>query len=167
MKDHAPPPASLVRRVLASVLDFVILLSIIFLPAGAAGVALAINGRSADSPAVTWFISLAAVCAAGLYSTWTMAGEGQSTWGQRALGLRNYHLEDGRLDVSTALGRYVVSMLSSFFMLGYLTAFFSVRRQTLHDRLMNTVVIDAKTHERLMVIREQQDAPASAQAEPR
>ncbi|TFZ03472.1 RDD family protein [Ramlibacter rhizophilus] len=140
-------PASLKRRVLAAVLDTAILF-VLVLPAGmAVGFGVVLAGGQPDSPAVTFWGSLVGVLVGGVYSVWTMAGPAQSTWGQRAVGLRNYHLSEGMLDASTALGRYVVSMLSSsFFMLGYLTALFSRRRQTLHDMLLDTMVVDRHTH---------------------
>lgn len=141
-------PASLRRRTLAALLDTAILF-VLILPGGIAlGAGMVLAGRQPDSPAVTFWGSMLGVAVAGVYSVWTMAGPRQSTWGQRALGLRNYHLREGKLDASIALGRYVVSMLSSsFLMLGYFTAMFSARRQTLHDMLLGTVVIDRHTHE--------------------
>lgn len=162
-----PTPASLTRRSLAAVLDSAILLLLILPASVVFGVGCALAGAAPDSPLVSMGGTIIGLTLAGLYSVWTMSGPGQSTWGQRALGLRNYHLRDGRLDASVALGRYVLSMLSStMFMMGYLTAFWSKRRQTLHDMLLGTMVVSETSHAVAMSRRRRHASPRFADTVP-
>lgn len=82
-----------------------------------------------------------AILAVVAYQVLTLA-MGGATLGMRALGLRVV-MEDGTpIGTWQAFIRTIFSIFpSSFFGLGYLTAFFSDKRQTWHDRFAGTVVV--------------------------
>ncbi|MBL9010060.1 MAG: RDD family protein [Alphaproteobacteria bacterium] len=77
-----------------------------------------------------------------LYFAVMEAGRAGSTVGKRAFDLYVTR-EDGRpLGLAAALGRNVIKVLSSFiFPIAILVAFFSRRRQGIHDRIVGTVVV--------------------------
>ena len=70
------------------------------------------------------------------------AGRGGATIGKRSFDLMVTR-EDGRpLGFAAALGRNAIKVLSSFiFPVAILVAFFSRRRQGIHDRIVGTVVV--------------------------
>lgn len=77
-----------------------------------------------------------------LYFAVMEAGRAGSTVGKRAFDL-HVTREDGRpLGFAAALGRNTIKVLSSFiFPIAILVAFFSRRRQGIHDRIVGTVVV--------------------------
>ncbi len=77
-----------------------------------------------------------------LYFAAMEAGRGGATIGKRSFDLMVTR-EDGRpLGFAAALGRNAIKVLSSFiFPVAILVAFFSRRRQGIHDRIVGTVVV--------------------------
>ncbi|MBY0506051.1 MAG: RDD family protein [Bryobacteraceae bacterium] len=66
----------------------------------------------------------------------------QATLGKLALGLRVVRTDGSTLTWGRAIGRYFAQLLSSVILLiGYIMAAFDDRKQALHDRLCDTVVI--------------------------
>lgn len=66
----------------------------------------------------------------------------QATIGKKAFGLAVVTTSGNRLSFPRATGRYLARLLSgSLFGMGYVVAVFSVKKQTLHDMLANTLVV--------------------------
>jgi uncharacterized RDD family membrane protein YckC len=78
-----------------------------------------------------------------LYTVITQAGNNQATFGQRASDLILVKSDGTRASALRVMGRYFASIFSSiFFKLGYVVAIFTKRKQTIHDLLTDTVVIE-------------------------
>lgn len=78
-----------------------------------------------------------------LYTVITQAGNKQATYGQRALDLIIVKDDGTRASILQIVSRYFISIFSSiFFKLGYVIAVFTKRKQTVHDLLASTVVIE-------------------------
>jgi uncharacterized RDD family membrane protein YckC len=100
--------------------------------------------KGAGSPAgagLKLFVLLAPLVYYGLCES----GQHRSTWGKRWMGLRVYR-SDGETPVGflRAAGRYVLRMVSSILLLGYIIAFFTERKQALHDLASDAVVYQAE-----------------------
>jgi uncharacterized RDD family membrane protein YckC len=137
-RDSLDEPAHLGVRFVAMLIDSAILTSFFF----AAIFVLVLKG-SASSLSVgftllIWLVPL-------LYYGLCESGKHRSTWGKRWMGLCVYR-SDGETPVGflRAAGRYVLRMVSSILMLGYIIAFFSERKQALHDLASDTVVYQAE-----------------------
>jgi uncharacterized RDD family membrane protein YckC len=79
-----------------------------------------------------------------LYTVSLQAGIKQSTWGQRAVGVKLTTASGETIGVGRAFTRYLVSVPSSlFFKLGYAIAIFTKNKQTLHDLAAGTIVVMA------------------------
>jgi uncharacterized RDD family membrane protein YckC len=67
----------------------------------------------------------------------------QATIGKRVMDIHIRTLGGEKVDFKTASIRYFSKLLSSLlFLFGYIMAFFSAERKTLHDRLANTLVVN-------------------------
>jgi uncharacterized RDD family membrane protein YckC/Tfp pilus assembly protein PilE len=67
----------------------------------------------------------------------------QATFGKRALGIKVVDLDGKSISWGRAVGRWFARLLSGFFFcIGYLLALFTSRKQTLHDMLAGTLVVD-------------------------
>lgn len=82
----------------------------------------------------------------GLYNAVLHASKWQATVGKRAVGIIVTDLEGERLGFGKALLRFLVKLISTMLLfIGYLFAFFSSRRQTLHDMVAGSVVLRYRT----------------------
>lgn len=78
----------------------------------------------------------------GLYNAIMHASSWQATVGKRAMGIIVTDTDGERLGFGKALLRFLVKLLSTMLLfIGYFFAFFSSRRQTLHDMLAGSVVL--------------------------
>lgn len=69
------------------------------------------------------------------------------TLGKRALGLKVVSADGGPVSWGQAFIRETVGkFLSGFFLLGYVTAIGDVKKQTWHDHIARTLVVDARSH---------------------
>lgn len=67
----------------------------------------------------------------------------QATFGKRALGIKVTDLDGKPIGWGRAVGRWFGRLLSGFlFCIGYLMSLFTARKQTLHDILASTLVVD-------------------------
>jgi uncharacterized RDD family membrane protein YckC len=77
-----------------------------------------------------------------LYGTLMEASKYQATVGKLALGLIVTDLNGGKLDFSKALVRNLGKLLSNFiFLIGYIMAAFTEKKQGLHDIIAGTLVV--------------------------
>jgi uncharacterized RDD family membrane protein YckC len=134
--------ASLWSRVGAALIDLIIILLAAAMAMFFWGVIEGLQQVSADE--LTWkargfLIGLAIDLA---YSVALMAGVKQSTYGQRALGIRVRKFNGANVELGSALGRYLVSLVSSVILkLGFFIAVFTKHKQTLHDLAAGTIVV--------------------------
>lgn len=128
------------RRLLAYVLDHVIVLSAAFL----VGFVLAVLGLASalDSNGVDVFFNIFGVLATWLYFALQESGTHQATLGKRALGLKVFDMQGQRLTFGKATGRHFGKILSALILcIGFFMAAFTERKQALHDQLAGTVVL--------------------------
>lgn len=86
--------------------------------------------------------SLITVVVAWLYYTLLESSSGQATLGKMALGISVTDMSGNRISFGRANGRYWGKILSAMiFMVGYLMAAFTQRKQALHDILAETLVV--------------------------
>ncbi|PLR97477.1 RDD family protein [Bacillus sp. T33-2] len=73
------------------------------------------------------------------------ASKWQATVGKKLLGLKVTDLDGNRVSFLRALGRYLsMIFLSWIFMIGYIMAAFTKKKQALHDLIASTVVVKNK-----------------------
>lgn len=78
-----------------------------------------------------------------LYTIILQSGTKQATWGQRIVGVKLQRADGGEVGVGVAIGRWLMSCLSSILLkIGYLIAIFTKKKQTLHDLVAGTVVLN-------------------------
>jgi uncharacterized RDD family membrane protein YckC/DNA-directed RNA polymerase subunit RPC12/RpoP len=100
-----------------------------------------------------------------IYTVVTMTGSKQSTYGQRAVGIKIVKDSGEAVDLSTAVARYLVSLVSSIFLkLGFLIAIFTKDKKTLHDLVCGTIVIIIK-EEKEKIDRQTLSTQANASSE--
>ena len=78
----------------------------------------------------------------GTYCALTESSVLQGTLGKRLLGLRVTDLDGRRIRLGRAIGRHLTHILSAMlWLIGFIMAAFTPRRQALHDILMGTLVV--------------------------
>ena len=83
-----------------------------------------------------------------IYTIFLMSSNMQCTFGQKAVGIKVVKMNGDPITIFNSLIRYIVSIFSTVFLkLGYLIIFFTQYRQTLHDLIAGTIVVDAKQDE--------------------
>lgn len=116
-----------VPRAVALLIDLII----VGVLAGAVTGLLGVGSRGLLASAVAW-----------LYFAGQESGPRMATLGKRAMGLAVQGVDGRRLDFGRASLRWIARWLSGLALgLGYLLALFSERRQTLHDLIAGSVVV--------------------------
>lgn len=140
-------------RFVAMLLDGLIYGALIGIPVGLA-FALFVGDIASMDPAdaenaragmlVPVIITLVAVVGLWILIPMQLAGPKAGTWGKQIMGLKVLTTEGKRLSFGKAFLRLLVQQLLTAGItcgLGYLTALFTKRKQTLHDMLAGTVVV--------------------------
>jgi uncharacterized RDD family membrane protein YckC len=79
-----------------------------------------------------------------IYFALQESSSAQATLGKRALGLKVTSVEGGRISLGQATGRYFGHIISSIILLiGYFMMLWDDKKQTLHDKMADTLVIKA------------------------
>jgi uncharacterized RDD family membrane protein YckC len=139
------------RRFWAYALDGIIL-NVVGLPLGILlGVPWASLNMDSDRFAAEWFAAylggLMMFAFLGLLLSWLYAAllhssARQATLGQMALGLKVTDLHGRRLSFARATGRFFATTITNLtFLIGYVIAAFTARKQTLHDMIAGTLVV--------------------------
>lgn len=77
-----------------------------------------------------------------LYSALQESGPGQATIGKKALGLKVTSTAGERISFGQATGRHFGQIISALILLiGYFMMLWDDKRQTLHDKMANTLVV--------------------------
>lgn len=75
-----------------------------------------------------------------------LEGMSGATVGKRITGIRVRRKDGGKISIATAIIRHFGRIISTLiFMLGYLLAFIDGKRQALHDKVANTLVLNKGT----------------------
>ena len=141
-------------RLLAWLIDFLVLLFLSFIIALISGFFIAflliyVSIVSADSSIVTSlsnFISgFIGFSVNLLYFTLFWSSKFQGTPGKILLGLKIVDANGNKISYSTALIRYISTIISSLLLgIGYLLIIFDGKKQALHDKFASTYVIKVK-----------------------
>lgn len=133
---HLPPPyAGFWRRAGAWVLDSIALVIIMVLVA----MLLSLAGKSQQAGVLVLFLC---GLAPWLYFAVSESSSLQGTLGKAAAGIKVTDLNGERVGFGRATGRYFGKILSSITMsIGFAMAGFTERRQALHDKIADTLVV--------------------------
>lgn len=106
-----------------------------------------VEAELTEQEAVTFLVAYLLSILLSLLSTVTYfagmhASRWQATIGKKVLGLVVTDLKGNRISFWRGLGRYLaMTFLSSIFMVGYIVAAFTEKKQSLHDLIAGTFVI--------------------------
>jgi uncharacterized RDD family membrane protein YckC len=139
------------KRFIAFLIDVIILTVVILILFGILGTVGFMGASTAETNDSAGM--MAAIMGAGLlmqvlslalqigYFTYFEASERQGTIGKTAMGLIVADENGNRLDMQKALIRNIMRLVSGFIcLIGYLMAFFTEKKQTLHDIVAKTNV---------------------------
>ncbi|MGA8036805.1 MAG: RDD family protein [Candidatus Acidiferrales bacterium] len=77
-----------------------------------------------------------------LYFAWMESSEHQGTLGKMALGLIVTDINDQRISFARATGRFFAKIITNYtFLVGYIMAGFTQKKQALHDMIASTLVL--------------------------
>ena len=127
------PYASVWKRLVASLIDSFIVLGI-FLGVMFLGLA--------ESPVALVIAVICMIIGPWVYYAWRESSSG-TTIGKKIMGIKVVGMFGESISFGRASGRYFGKFLSGILCIGYIMAFFTEKRQALHDMLAGTVVIDA------------------------
>jgi uncharacterized RDD family membrane protein YckC len=87
--------------------------------------------------------AIIAVVLQWLYFAYLESGEKQATWGKQAMGMYVTDMAGQRITFGRASGRFFAKIVSGLvpFLIGYIMAAFTARKQALHDMIANTLVL--------------------------
>ncbi len=78
-----------------------------------------------------------------LYEAWLHSSEWQATLGKRALNIVVTGVNGGRISFARATGRHFAKWISAgTFLVGFIMAAFTARKQALHDLIAGTIVVN-------------------------
>jgi uncharacterized RDD family membrane protein YckC len=90
-------------------------------------------------------VSIIGFIAGVAYFAGLHASKWQATIGKKILGLKVTDVSGNRITFWRALGRYAaMAFLSGIFLIGYIIAAFTEKKQSLHDLIASTIVIKGK-----------------------
>ncbi|MFT4326423.1 MAG: RDD family protein [Candidatus Woesearchaeota archaeon] len=152
--EHKPGHyASFWMRILAGIIDFIVLLGLGIVTSFIIGFIIGFISVLTESAAgflfleSTMFIIGFSIVLSWLYVAILESSRNQATLGQMALGLQITDLHERRISFLRASARFFSSYLSAFILLvGYFMILFTPRRQALHDVIADTLVIHKKHH---------------------
>ena len=132
-------------RVLAYIIDGLII-SVVFFPLGmAVGVGLVASGADPDSPtmpAVNIGLNGLQIVVTWLYYAFCESSAWQGTIGKKVTGLRVTDMNGNRITFGRATGRYFGMILSGMIcFIGFIMVAFTEKKQGLHDLLASTLVL--------------------------
>ena len=140
--------AYLIDSIVLSVAGFLAILPILGLIGLGVGSAMSGDSESRDgfiAAAIgAYFIAiLAMMVASWLYYALMETSVNQGTLGKMALGIKVTDLNGNRISFGMATGRYFGKIVSSMiFMVGYIMAGFTEKKQALHDMMAGCLVVN-------------------------
>jgi len=142
---QTPAYAGFWMRVLAYIIDSLIM-SIVFFPLGLLiGLLMAGSGLDENSPVMAFGnlgLNGISILSGWLYHGFLESSSWQGTIGKKVLGLRVTDIDGHRIGFGRATGRYFGMILSGMIcLIGFLMVAFTERKQGLHDLLAGTLVL--------------------------
>ena len=152
----APPPAvrpyyaGFWKRFAAYIIDEIILFFIgimmMVVVAAIVGVPMGLSGVDEDiiAPMIMIYLGITEFLLNWLYHTVLESSGRQATLGKMAMGIVVADMDGRRISFGRANGRFWSKILSGmFFMIGYIIAGFTERKQALHDLIAATLVVNS------------------------
>ena len=131
------------KRVAASIIDNVLLGIVGAVIGGVLGFAIGMGAGLDDSPALDVLVNLFSIALGAVYFAWMHSSEQQASLGKMAVGIKVVRTSGERISFARGIGRHFASMLSGLILcIGYLMAAFTERKQSLHDMICDTLVVD-------------------------
>lgn len=141
LSTNTPPYGGFWVRFAAHFVDNLIVSVIVFVVLMIALVTSGMGSGPDAIAAITQLLNPLILLFAQLYHAYFVSSEAMATPGKRMCGLTVTDVEGKRLGFLHALGRNVCAALSYLtLMIGFIMAGFTVRKQTLHDKLTGTLV---------------------------
>ena len=142
---NAPTYAGFWWRVLAYIIDSLIM-SAIFFPLGMIiGVGMVASGDDGNSPVlplVNLGLNGVSIIAGWLYHAFMESSSWQGTIGKKVLGLRVTDIDGNRISFARATGRYFGMIVSGMIcLIGFIMVAFTEKKQGLHDMMAGTLVL--------------------------
>lgn len=142
---QTPAYAGFWMRVLAYIIDSLIL-SIVFFPLGLVfGMLVAGGGSDENSPAMAFGnlgLNWMSILGGWLYHAFLESSSWQGTIGKKVLGLRVTDMNGNRIGFGRATGRYFGMILSGMIcLIGFVMVAFTERKKGLHDLMAQTLVL--------------------------
>lgn len=92
-----------------------------------------------------WLLTSSNIILALLYFSSLESSKYQATLGKSLMGLKVVDMKGDRISPGKAIGRYLSKIISALIlMIGFIMAGFDARKQALHDKIANTLVIVEK-----------------------
>ncbi|MCE3003537.1 MAG: RDD family protein, partial [Xanthomonadaceae bacterium] len=136
-------PAGFWKRVLATLVDYVVIIVISLIAGLGLGVGLALSGLS--ETAIQWVANLFGLALGIAYYAVLESSSWQGTLGKYVVGIVVTDGEGRRISLLRAIGRYFAKFLSVIPLLGgFLMAAFTRRKQALHDYVAGTLVLNRR-----------------------
>lgn len=131
------------RRFAAMILDGIIINMVVYGGAFALGMLIAAGGASDSTvDTLSGLIVLASFVGNWLYFALMESSSMQATLGKKALGIVVTDVNGQRIGFGRATGRYFAKIISSIiFLIGYIMAAFTAKKQALHDMIAGTLVV--------------------------
>jgi uncharacterized RDD family membrane protein YckC len=90
----------------------------------------------------SWYVNAISLTINLLYFALQESGPKQATLGKQAMRIHVTNLEGGRISLAQGVGRYFARWVSALILfIGYFMMLWDNRKQTLHDKLANTLVV--------------------------
>lgn len=145
--DSPLPPAGFIKRFVAAMMDGALLVAVGLVSFGMLGALLGgilwVAGLEVPPPATASLGLLYSVALVWLYFTLFESSALQATPGKLALGLAITDLNGHPVTFGRANGRFLGKILSAFTLFaGFILAAFTKKRQSLHDMLAGSLVVD-------------------------
>ncbi len=134
------------QRAGAYVIDLLVVVVGLFVFSFALGIVLAIVGTNVPSEALLVdIVGIGLVLGIFLYYTLLESSARQATLGKLALDIKITSLTGERITFARAAGRFLARLVTSLtYGIGYLVMLFTKRRQTLHDLIAGTLVVQKR-----------------------
>lgn len=131
------------KRAAAMMIDATLLLGVGFVVSIVCTIVFGMTGLSTNDMAYSIVDVLLNLAIGTTYYAMMHASAQQATLGKMAIGIKVARPDGQPIGLARGIGRYFAQFLSALVLaIGYLMAAFTTRRQALHDRICDTIVVD-------------------------
>lgn len=130
------------RRLVAFIIDAVILNIVFYIIAAIFGVPYGMAGQSARTVGFFSGFNLVTIIITWLYYSFMESSEKQATLGKMALSIKVTDMTGNRVSFGRATGRHFAKIISAIILLiGFIMAGFTEKKQALHDMIAQCLVV--------------------------